>query len=164
MSVCDFVFKCLWVASSLDQGVRVLFESNGSRKFEGWEKPPRTTYVKNIYCTSFTLQVWFYENCLFKLFQRTKPVFWMHFPSYLGKTLFRKTGQGALGWKSGLDFVRFVYQQLFTPVEKDLWTKEVELCFSCRQDCVNKGLGNTFKWEGSKRATAKLKWKKRHTV
>ena len=39
-----------------------------------------------------------------------------------------KLASGALDVTSGLDFVKLVYQQLFTPVEKDLWTKEVELC------------------------------------
>lgn len=45
----------------------------------------------------------------------------------------RNTSQWALDLKSGLGFVELVYQQLFIPVEKDLWTPEVALCvWSCR--------------------------------
>lgn len=55
----------------------------------------------------------------------------MHFPPYLWKPA--ATGLGELAWGPSvcylrLYFIKLAYQPLFTPVEKDLWTKEVELC------------------------------------
>lgn len=55
----------------------------------------------------------------------------MRFPSYLWKT----AAVGLVLWPMGLkfpvrvDFLEPAYQHLFTPIEKDLWTKEVELLF-----------------------------------
>lgn len=55
----------------------------------------------------------------------------MCFHSYLGKT----AAVGLVLWPMGLKFpvwVHFLepaYQHFFTPIEKDLWTKEVEPLF-----------------------------------
>lgn len=136
MSACDFIFKCLWVASLLDLGICVLFEENGDRQnIWGLRETTKSNLCKNTYF-GFTLQLWFHENGWFKLLQGTKGMFWMHFPSYLWKTAaVCRSSELAVGFQFAVwaDFLELAYQQLFTPVEKDLWTKQVELgVWSCR--------------------------------
>lgn len=143
MSACDFICKCLWVASVLHLGVCVLFQWNGSREFGGSEKQPRS----NLYKISISM-ILVYNSESIKIarlnFFKELREFWMRFPSSPWKP-----GLWAVDLLSGLEFANLPYQQLFTPVEKDLWTMEVELCVWSGKSLSTKSFTyRTFKWKG----------------
>lgn len=113
----------------------VLFEQNGGRAFGGSEKPPRTIYVKiptlvSLYSSDFMKIAGLnFSKEQRECFER------ISLPTRGGQLPYGGLVEPPVGFRfaAWADFLEFAYQPLFTPAEKDLWTKEVGLrVCSCR--------------------------------